>query len=179
MMKNIVLTGFMGSGKTTIAKAIERKMGISFVDTDELIETYEQSKISEIFNLKGEKYFRKLETKILKNLIEADGLKVLSTGGGIITNEENILLLKQLGTVFYLRIKPETVVKRLDGDVTRPLLLGEDKFAKVEKLMNERKEAYEKTADVTIDVDDISVEKIVGKIVEKMLDNSTAWMYNK
>lgn len=174
MMKNIVLTGFMGSGKTTIAKAIERKMGISFVDTDELIETYEQSKISEIFNLKGEKYFRKLETKILKNLIEADGLKVLSTGGGIITNEENILLLKQLGTVFYLRIKPETVVKRLDGDVTRPLLLGEDKLAKVEKLMNERKEAYEKTADVTIDVDDISVEKIVGKIVEKMLDNSTA-----
>ncbi|MGP1432731.1 MAG: shikimate kinase [Catonella sp.] len=174
MMKNIVLTGFMGSGKTTIAKAIERKMGISFVDTDELIETYEQSKISEIFNLKGEKYFRKLETKILKNLIEADGLKVLSTGGGIITNEENILLLKQLGTVFYLRIKPETVVKRLDGDVTRPLLLGEDKLAKVEKLMNERKEAYEKTADVTIDVDDISVEKIVGKIVEKMLDNSIA-----
>ena len=173
MMKNIVLTGFMGSGKTTIAKAIERKMGISFVDTDELIEIYEQSKISEIFNLKGEKYFRKLETKILKNLIEADGLKVLSTGGGIITNEENILLLKQLGTVFYLRIKPETVVKRLDGDVTRPLLLGEDKLAKVEKLMNERKEAYEKTADVAIDVDDISVEKIVSKIVEKMLDNST------
>lgn len=173
MMNNIVLIGFMGSGKTTIGKALEKKIGISFVDTDKLIENYEKCRISEIFNNKGEKYFRRIETEILKKLSRADGINIISTGGGIITNSENILLLRQLGTVVYLRIKAETVVKRLDGDVTRPLLAGEDKFAKIEILMNDRREAYEKTADVIIDVDDISVEEVVSRIVEKVLDNST------
>jgi len=166
MMKNIVLIGFMGSGKTTIGKSLEEKTDMVFVDTDELIEAYEGCKVSEIFADKGEAYFRRLEKETLKNLLESTDNKVISTGGGIVTNQENIPLLKQLGKVFYLRIKPETVVERLEGDKTRPLLIGEDKLVKVEQLMTDRKELYEMAADKTIDTDGLSVSEIVGKILE-------------
>ena len=166
MMKNIVLIGFMGSGKTTIGKSLEEKTDMVFVDTDELIEAYEGCKVSEIFADKGEAYFRRLEKETLKNLLESTDNKVISTGGGIVTNQENIPLLKQLGKVFYLRIKPETVVERLEGDKTRPLLIGEDKRVKVEQLMTDRKELYEMAADKTIDTDGLSVSEIVGKILE-------------
>ena len=166
MMKNIILIGFMGSGKTTIGKALEEKTDMTFVDTDELIEAYEGCKISEIFVDKGEAYFRRLENETLKDLLTSTDNKVISTGGGIVTNQENIPLLKQLGKVFYLRIKPETVVKRLEGDKTRPLLIGEDKLVKVEQLMTDRKELYEMAADKTIDTDGLSVSEIVGKILE-------------
>ena len=166
MMKNIILIGFMGSGKTTIGKALEEKTDMTFVDTDELIEAYEGCKISEIFADKGEAYFRGLENETLKELLASTDNKVISTGGGIVTNQENIPLLKQLGKVFYLRIKPETVVKRLEGDKTRPLLIGEDKLVKVERLMTDRKELYEMAADKTIDTDGLSVSEIVCGILE-------------
>ena len=166
MMKNIILIGFMGSGKTTIGKALEEKTDMTFVDTDELIEAYEGCKISEIFVDKGEAYFRRLENETLKDLLTSTDNKVISTGGGIVTNQENIPLLKQLGKVFYLRIKPETVVKRLEGDKTRPLLIGENKLVKVEQLMTDRKELYEMAADKTIDTDGLSVSEIVCGILE-------------
>ena len=166
MMKNIILIGFMGSGKTTIGKALEEKTDMTFVDTDELIEAYEGCKISEIFADKGEAYFRRLENETLKDLLASTDNKVISTGGGIVTNQEIIPLLKQLGKVFYLRIKPETVVKRLEGDKTRPLLIGEDKLVKVERLMTDRKELYEMAADKTIDTDGLSVSEIVCGILE-------------
>ena len=166
MMKNIILIGFMGSGKTTIGKALEEKTDMTFVDTDELIEAYEGCKISEIFADKGEAYFRRLENETLKDLLASTDSKVISTGGGIVTNQANIPLLKQLGKVFYLRIKPETVVERLEGDKTRPLLIGEDKLVKVEQLMTGRKELYEMAADKTIDTDGLSVSEIVCGILE-------------
>ena len=167
MMKNIVLIGFMGSGKTTVGKSLEEKTDMVFVDTDELIEAYEGCKISDIFTDKGETYFRRLENETLKNLLESADDKIISTGGGIITNQDNIPLLKQLGKVYYLKIKPETVVKRLEGDKTRPLLMGENKLVKVEQLMSGRKELYEMAADKTIDTDYLSVNEIVDIIVEK------------
>ena len=166
MMKNIVLIGFMGSGKTTVGKSLEEKTDMTFVDTDELIEAYEGCKISEIFADKGEAYFRRLENETLKELLESTDNKVISTGGGIITNQDNIPLLKQLGKVYYLKIKPETVVKRLEGDKTRPLLMGENKLVKVEQLMSGRKELYEMAADKTIDTDYLSVNEIVDIILE-------------
>ena len=166
MMKNIVLIGFMGSGKTTIGKALEKKTDMAFVDTDELIEAYEGCKISNIFADKGETYFRRLENETLKKLVTGTNFKIISTGGGIVVNKANIPLLKQLGKVFYLRIKPETVVERLEGDKTRPLLIGEDKLVKVEQLMTDRKELYEMAADKTVDVDCLSVNEIVSRILK-------------
>ena len=123
-------------------------------------------KISDVFIDKGEAYFRRLENETLKNLLATTDNKVISTGGGIVTNQANIPLLKQLGKVYYLKIKPETVVKRLGGDKTRPLLMGENKFVKVEQLMSGRKELYEIAADKTIDTDYLSVNEIVDIILE-------------
>ena len=168
MMNNIILIGFMGSGKTTIGKALEEKTDMTFVDTDELIEVYEGCKISDIFADKGETYFRRLENETLKNLLTSSDDKIISTGGGIITNQANIPLLKRLGKVYYLKIKPETVVKRLEGDKTRPLLMGDDKLVKVEQLMAGRKELYEMAADKTIDTDCLSVNEIVDIILYEL-----------
>lgn len=163
-MKSIVLIGFMGSGKTTVGRSLEIKSGIGFVDIDELIEAKEGLKISEIFSDKGEKYFRKIENEVLKELASADEIKIISTGGGIVVTPENTELLKKLGRVYYLRVKPETVISRLEGDCTRPLLKGEDKLKKVNELMESRKELYEEASDDIIDVDNVSVEEIIEHI---------------
>ena len=162
---NIVLIGFMGSGKTTVGKALSVTCGKEFLDTDALIEAKEGSKISEIFAKEGEGHFRKLEYAALKSLLESKD-KIISTGGGIVTYPNNRKLLKKAGKVVYLRVKPETVVKRLEGDESRPLLKDDDKLSKVENLLSSRKEMYEDVADIIIDVDYLLVEEIVALIVK-------------
>ena len=162
---NIVLIGFMGSGKTTVGKALSEKCGREFLDTDALIEANEGRKISEIFAKEGEAHFRKLEYDVLNNLTEAKD-KIISTGGGIVTYPDNRGLLKKAGKVVYLMVKPETVVKRLEGDESRPLLKSDDKLSKVENLLSSRKEMYEDVADIIIDVDYLLVEEIVALIVK-------------
>lgn len=162
---NIVLIGFMGSGKTTVGQALSVKCGREFLDTDALIEVNEGRKISEIFAKEGEAHFRKLEYAVLNNLTEAKD-KIISTGGGIVTYPDNRELLKKAGKVIYLRVSPETVIKRLEGDISRPLLMGEDKLSRVEELLSLRRALYESTADRIIDVDDLSVEEIVDSIMK-------------
>lgn len=162
---NIVLIGFMGSGKTTVGQALSEKCGREFLDTDALIEAEEGRKISEIFAKEGEGHFRKLEYAALKSLLEVKD-KIISTGGGIVTYPDNRGLLKKAGKVVYLRVKPETVVKRLEGDESRPLLMGDDKLSKVENLLSSRKAMYEEAADIIIDVDYLLVEETVGLIVK-------------
>jgi len=164
-MMNIVLIGFMGSGKTTVGEALSEKCGREFLDTDALIEAEEGRKISEIFAKEGEGHFRTLENATLRSLLESED-KIISTGGGIVTSVDNRKLLKDAGRVVYLRVKPETVVKRLEGDESRPLLKGDDKLSKVENLLSSRKAMYEDAADIIIDVDYLLVEEIVGLIVK-------------
>lgn len=160
---NIVLIGFMGSGKTTVGQALSEKCGREFLDTDALIEANEGRKISEIFANEGEAHFRTLENATLRRLLESED-KIISTGGGIVTSVDNRKLLKDAGRVVYLRVMPETVVKRLKGDESRPLLLGEDKLEKVERLLSARRMLYEEVADLIIDVDNLTAEEIADKI---------------
>ena len=160
---NIVLIGFMGSGKTTVGQALSVKCGREFLDTDALIEAEEGRKISEIFAKEGEGHFRTLENATLRRLLESED-KIISTGGGIVTSVDNRKLLKDAGRVVYLRVKPETVVKRLKGDESRPLLLGEDKLEKVERLLSARRMLYEEVADLIIDVDNLTAAEIADKI---------------
>ena len=164
---NIVLIGFMGSGKTTVGKALSEKCGREFLDTDALIEAEEGRKISEIFAKEGEGHFRTLENATLRRLLESED-KIISTGGGIVTSVDNRKLLKDAGRVVYLRVKPETVVKRLKGDESRPLLLGEDKLEKVERLLSARRMLYEEVADLIIDVDNLTAAEIADKIGYKL-----------
>lgn len=165
---NIVLTGFMGSGKTTIGKLLSERYGYTFIDTDQYIEEKCGCTIAELFSKKGESYFRQLETDILKELNASLTHAVLSTGGGLPLREENAAELATLGTVIYLQITPEEVISRLSGDNTRPLLSGDDPEQKVRDLLTYRTPLYERAADLTIPVTKLTPEYIVEEIISKL-----------
>lgn len=177
-MKNLILTGFMGAGKTSVGKACAQAFGMCFSDTDQMIETQEGRAISEIFSTQGEEAFRRMETALLKRLINAprpapaacpsladsSGGLVLSVGGGLPVRPENRRLLKQLGQVIWLKVSTETVLNRLKGDTTRPLLQGADVRARVDALLSQRNALYEEAAHAVICVDGKTVGEIVDEI---------------
>ncbi|MBQ7777191.1 MAG: shikimate kinase, partial [Lachnospiraceae bacterium] len=135
---NIVLIGFMGSGKTTVGIRLSYYLRKVIEDTDKLIEKKQGKSISDIFAEEGEAYFRQAETELLKELIQKRNNYIISVGGGTPVREENRPLLKELGTVVYFRVKPETVYNRLQGDTTRPLLQCENPLQKIEELLDAR-----------------------------------------
>ena len=160
---NIVLIGFMGSGKTTVGKKLAAGMGYTFLDTDQYIEERAGMKISEIFSRKGEAAFRELESLALKEIAGMDGC-VVSTGGGLPMREENRKLLKQIGMVIYLDAVEETLWKRLADDRARPLLRGEDPRGKIHTLLSERAPVYGHMADHVIPVDGRQAGDIAAEI---------------
>ncbi len=162
---NIILTGFMGCGKSTVGLAISEKYGYKLVDTDSVIEEKAGMPISKIFQTKGEAYFRNLETRVLMELNETLSNTVISTGGGLPLREENQKLLTSLGNVVYLNVEAEEVLCRLAGDTTRPLLQGKNPREKITELMDYRKPIYEQGADVTISVTGKSVADIVEEVM--------------
>lgn len=167
-MNNIILTGFMGCGKTSIGIRLSYGMKCVMIDTDKQIELEQKKSISEIFAESGESAFRDMETAYLRKLLDEKGSYILSTGGGLPMREENHTLLHRLGTVFYLRANPETIYARLQNDTTRPLLQGENPKQKIEELMAVRAPIYEKAADVIIDVDDKEYEEILSEIMNRI-----------
>ena len=164
VMKRIVLMGFMGAGKTTIGKSLAEAAGIAFVDTDERIENEQGRKISEIFAEDGETAFRDMETDLLKRLVESKEEFVLSIGGGMPVREENRRLLREIGTVIYLKTSKEEIIRRVSGDTARPLLQGGALEEKVTALMNAREHIYEETAHREVVTDGSDVSGLVEKI---------------
>ncbi len=163
--KNIILIGFMGSGKTTVGYKLSYRLRTPVEDTDKLIERREGRTISEIFRESGEPYFRNLETELLKEIKERTYARIISVGGGTPVKSRNRQLLKECGTVIYLRTKPETVYKRVKNDDSRPLLQCEDPMAKIRELMASREDAYEECAEVIIDTDELTMDEILNQIV--------------
>lgn len=154
----------MGCGKTTVGKALAEELGYSFLDTDQYIETMEQCSISDIFQEHGEEYFRSLETKSIRQLQSEVVKSVISTGGGLPLREENAAILKKMGFVIYLRVKPDTIENRLENDTKRPLLQGKDARKKIESLLEYREPIYEYGAHMILDVDESTVSDIVEEI---------------
>lgn len=165
--QNLVLIGFMGSGKTSVGLKLSYRMRMPVEDTDKLIERREGRSINEIFADDGEEYFRQLETELLEELKVKSRGKIFSVGGGTPIRPENRALLKQLGTVIYLRVQPETVYERLKNDTSRPLLQCDDPLQRIRELLDYRKEAYEACADIVIDVDEMDMENILKVIVKE------------
>ena len=163
---NVVLIGFMGSGKSTMGIRLSYQLRYVLEDTDKMIEAKAGKTISEIFSQEGEEAFRQMETELLEKLVEKRGQRVYSVGGGTPVRAVNRPLLKKLGTVVYLRTRPETIYERLKDDTTRPLLQGEDPLGKIRSLMAEREEAYIETADMVLDVDGMTAEQVVERIAE-------------
>jgi len=165
---NIVLIGFMGSGKTTVGIRLSYRLRKSIEDTDKLIERRQKRTIREIFEQDGEDSFRELETELLREAVLKMKNQIVSVGGGTPIKEENRALLKQLGTVVYFRVKPETVCERLKNDTTRPLLQCANPLERITKLLEQREEAYEACADIILDVDELNMQQVVEKVLDKL-----------
>jgi shikimate kinase len=139
---NIILTGFMGTGKTTLGQLLAEKIGYQFIDTDTLIEMQIGQTISNFFQHQGETAFRKLESELVESLAEKQGL-VIATGGGLVLDPNNVAMLSKTGRIICLTASPEEILARVakQQDV-RPLLQGEDPLKKITQLLQQRDSAY-------------------------------------
>ena len=169
---NIVLIGFMGAGKSTIAGELKDKLEMDRVEMDQMIVENRGMSISEIFDEFGEAYFRNLESN---TLIELQKRKqtIVSCGGGVVMREENADHMKKNGRVVLLTAKPETIYERVKDSDERPILNGNMNVEYISGLMEKRKERYEAVADVTVATDGKNVTQICEEIIAKLiaLDN--------
>jgi shikimate kinase len=166
MFKNIILTGFMGVGKTSVGTRLAKDLGYTFVDADEQIEAEEKTTITEIFSTFGEPYFRDVETRVLRRLLENEG-QVISTGGGAVIREENRRVFKENGVTICLTAHPESIYARIRHETHRPLLHVADPLAKIRELLAAREQFY-RQADFVIDTSERSVDEVIVEIKEKV-----------
>ncbi|MGN0325205.1 MAG: shikimate kinase [Lachnospiraceae bacterium] len=174
MSRNIVLIGYMGSGKSTVAKELYRKTGMKILDTDLMIVEKQGRSINAIFAEDGETAFRDMETKLLEELSGSAAYQkncILSTGGGMPVREENRALLKKLGTVFFLKATTDTILEHVKNDTERPLLRNPDRREKIEEMLAQRTPAYEDAADYVIDTDHKSVVEVT-EYIWKLIKNN-------
>ncbi|MBQ7615907.1 MAG: shikimate dehydrogenase [Butyrivibrio sp.] len=165
--RNIILEGFMGSGKTTVSEILSDRLGLELMDTDSVIEETEGQSISTIFEEDGEETFRQMETELLRTIISEHWRDmVISLGGGLPLREENRKLLEKAGKVVYLKATAETVYERIKGDTTRPLLQTADPKARIEELLKERGDKYDAAAELVIETDGKTPEEIAGEIID-------------
>lgn len=170
---NIVLTGFMGTGKSSIGKLLSCKLGLKFVDTDALIEEQEGISINRIFEKHGEKYFRAIERKTVAGVSAKDNC-VIATGGGVVLDGENMANLRKNGVIICLRARPEVIHARITPQDTRPLLKVSDPAAAIKEKLEERSPFYK--GDLKLDTSDISPEDAADRIAA-FTDQSNAQSY--
>jgi shikimate kinase len=162
-MKTIVLTGMMGSGKSTIGKLLSEKLNMNFFDLDNLIEKKEGITISKIFQTKGEKYFREIEANILQEIFSTED-QVISLGGGTFENSKTQEFLLQNSIVIYLKTTPQTIFDRIKNDKSRPLLCDNMTIEKISEIIELRKNNYNK-AHKTVLTDKKSEKEIINEIL--------------
>ena len=171
--KRIYITGFMTSGKSTIGPILANVLGMEFFDLDKEIEKEEDQAIIDIFDQKGETYFRETEWRVLKRLSEKSDI-VISLGGGTIIQDNNFMLLKSTGKIIYLKVSPEILYMRLKNKINRPLfkdlVMGdrpkEDFIGRINEILDKRSNYYEQ-ADLIIEPE----EQPFGLIVDKLARN--------
>lgn len=161
-MKTICLTGMMGSGKTTVAQLLSEYFRLQFIDIDSLIEKVEGMKISQIFEQKGEKYFRLIEKDIIKKVSKPENM-VISLGGGAFEDADTRGFLLNFANVVYLKTAPEVIYERIKNDKSRPLLCDNMSVGKISEIIQKREKNYMK-ANKIIDTDGKKPEEIVMEL---------------
>jgi len=161
---NIVLTGFMGTGKSTIGKRLSCKLNMDFVDTDKRIEDMENMTISEIFAQKGEAEFRRIESAVIEEISKYSNC-VIATGGGVVLNRTNMDNLRKNGMIVYLESNVDAIIRNVSGDTGRPLLKKSNLREHIMNMLEQRKNYY-MNYDYKVDVSNVSVEKAVDMIAE-------------
>ncbi len=164
--RNIIVTGFMATGKSSVGKALAARLGYAFVDLDTLIEGEAGMPISQIFATQGEERFRSLESRMVERVARRVAC-VIATGGGAIVNPQNLGALKRSGVVIALTAKPETILARVGSGEDRPMLWGGETLERIRLLLAERAPAYAK-ADLIVDTTEQSIEQVVDRILSAL-----------
>ncbi|SNS81316.1 shikimate kinase /chorismate mutase [Anaerovirgula multivorans] len=164
---NIVLVGFMGTGKSTVGRDLSRKLEMGCRDTDAMIQEKAGMSIKEIFKKFGEAHFRKLEKEVVAEVSQLKNT-IIFCGGGVVLKEENVENLRQNGKIILLTAQPETLYERISQDDTRPVLKGQMSLEGIRSLLKQRNQAYNDSADVAIQTDDKSVDEISTQIITKL-----------
>jgi shikimate kinase len=167
MSKNIFLIGFMGSGKSTIARALQNELGMSLVEMDARIVKEQGMTINEIFAQYGEDHFRDIESKLIVTLGE-EGNTIVSCGGGVVVRPENCDYMKKNGTVVFLTATPETIYERVKNSTDRPILNGNMNVEYIAQLMEKRQALYEAAADICIATDGKTKTEICREIMDRL-----------
>ncbi len=168
MKSNIVLTGFMGTGKTAVGEVLAQRLGKEFVEMDSLVEKKAGMPIPEIFRRGGEIAFRELEIEVAKE-VSARKNAVIACGGGVVLNKINTDRLKKEGIIVYLTARPDVILKRTStGEDDRPLLAVADRASHIKELLRFRRPFYERAADITIDTSKLDINSVAGQIISKV-----------
>jgi len=163
-MKNIILIGFMGAGKTEVGKLLAKKLKMTYIDTDDIIEKEQGKSINDIFAKSGEESFRDMESAVVDGLADMKD-HVISTGGGMILRPANVKKLKKLGPLVLLWANPDVVYKRTKGSLARPLLNVDDPKKSIKNILDFRMPIYRKVADLEVDTSVLSPEEACNRIM--------------
>lgn len=167
-MKNIVIIGFMATGKSTVGRRLAHRLGRAFIDTDKEIEAVTGKTVAQIFARDGAVRFRSEEALLVKKLSAREDL-VIATGGGIVLDPENVQLLKESGILIALTASPDVIYQRARGKKTRPLLTKGDLREKINALLKEREDIY-KVADLTVNTGVCTVNETVEQIMAYLME---------
>jgi shikimate kinase len=162
--RNVVLIGFMGSGKSSVGRELARRWGFRFLDTDSIIRNQLGKSISEIFSVFGVPFFRDQEFATLTKLLHCHR-SVIATGGGIVIQPRNANLLGKLGTTIWLKADQATIFERVSRNKNRPLLQTDDPETTIARLLAERAPLYESTADLIVDSSGLSHHEVAERVI--------------
>lgn len=165
---NVILAGMPASGKSTAAKNLSNIFSVPYFDTDAEIEL-RHGNIAKIFETLGEEKFRQFETEVIEEVCKKNGV-IISVGGGSLTVDKNVKILKNSGKIIYLKTQTQTLYSRLAGDKSRPLLSGDTK-QNLLNLYEKRAAQYEGCADFTVSTDGLSADEVANKIKEIIIQN--------
>jgi shikimate kinase len=165
--RSIVLIGMMGAGKSSVGRCLQRRTGLARFDTDEIVSSKFGLSISEIFSTYGERRFREVEAQALVELAAGEAT-IIVTGGGIVLRQENVDLLKQLGTIVWLDANEETLFERASRRSNRPLLQTEDPRTTFSEMLRARAPHYAKVADIRVDTSALTRDEVADVILSKV-----------
>lgn len=166
-MKHIFLIGFMGSGKSTVARRMRNGYGFQLIEMDQAIEKEQGMRISDIFQKYGEEYFRDLETSYLKK-IEQEEACVVSCGGGVALRKENVEIMQKCGMIVWLNASPQIILERVKRNDKRPLLRNRKTIEDITAMMEARRPIYENAAQLVVTIDGKESRDVAKEIVERI-----------
>jgi shikimate kinase len=168
MKSNIVLTGFMGTGKTAVGQALAKRLNRQLIEVDSKIEQMAGKSISDIFKDSGEIYFRELEIGAIKQAA-AGKKQVIACGGGVVLNTINIDRLRETGVIINLAASQQIILKRTSGNAgSRPLLNIQQPAERIRELLKFRKPFYDRAADLIINTSKLNIDAVADKIIDRL-----------